>query len=117
MDCLQQKRERGGSLHEGHVLLDGRTGRLTPRGDARAFAEALVELAHDADKRARFGAAAQAHVRESFSLGRMVENYRRLGLGEDLRAGGRTPATAGETDGFPGNRPAFTRRGESRRGW
>ena len=71
---------------------DGITGRLTPRGDARALAEALAELAHDAEMRARFGAAALAHVREEFSLERMIENYRGLIFGEaveeaDYRSG------------------------------
>jgi glycosyltransferase involved in cell wall biosynthesis len=66
----------------GEQVRDGITGRLTPRGDAGAFAEALVELAHDAEKRARFGAAAQAHVREDFSLDRMIDCYRSLIFGD-----------------------------------
>ena len=59
-------------------VLDGITGRLTPRGDHLAFADALVELARDAEKRQRFGTAGAAHVREHFSLEAMIESYRRL---------------------------------------
>jgi glycosyltransferase involved in cell wall biosynthesis len=44
-------------------VLDGLTGRLVPRGDTHAFAEALVDLAHDAGKRARFGEAARDRIR------------------------------------------------------
>ena len=67
----------------GEQVLDGITGRLTPRGDAPALADALAALAHDGEMRARFGAAAQAHVRERFSLERMIESYRRLCFGGD----------------------------------
>jgi len=64
-------------------VLDGITGRLTPRGDHEAVASALVELAHDAERRSRFGRMALAHVRAHFSLAAMVDNYRRLCIPEN----------------------------------
>ena len=66
----------------GEQVLDAITGRLTARGDTGAFAAALIDLAHDAAKRSRFGAAAQAHVRDRFSLEGMIENYRELCFGK-----------------------------------
>ncbi len=64
-------------------VLDGITGRLTPRRNCGAFADALVELARDEEMRARFRAAGAAHVREHFSLDRMIEGYRQLCFGEN----------------------------------
>ncbi len=63
-------------------VLDGVTGRLTPRGDTAALAEAIIELAGDEKKRARFAAAGAAHVRENFSLEGMIESYCALIFGE-----------------------------------
>ncbi len=68
----------GGAVEQ---VLDDITGRLTPRNDARAFADALVELAHDPARRARFGAAGAAHAREDFSIEEMIGNYRSLIFG------------------------------------
>ena len=64
--------DHGGASEQ---IEDGVTGRLVPRGDARAFAAALVELAHDSAKRRAFGAAARARAEERFSIGRMVDAY------------------------------------------
>lgn len=66
----------------GEQVLDGITGRLTPRGDSRAIADALIELALDPAKRAHFGAAGAAHVRENFSVEEMIGNYRSLIFGK-----------------------------------
>ena len=57
---------------------DGVSGRLTPRGDARAFVDALVELAHDPARRRALGEAGRARVETCFSLERMVGDYRKL---------------------------------------
>jgi glycosyltransferase involved in cell wall biosynthesis len=57
---------------------NGHTGRLTPRGDAAAFAEAMVELAHDANLRRRLGAAARDLARTEFSMDRMAAEYRAM---------------------------------------
>jgi glycosyltransferase involved in cell wall biosynthesis len=62
-------------------VLDRVTGRLTPRRDPQALSDALRELAHDADLRARLGTAGAAHVRAQFSLEQMIESYRRLCFG------------------------------------
>ncbi|HET6409011.1 MAG TPA: glycosyltransferase family 4 protein, partial [Chthoniobacteraceae bacterium] len=59
-------------------VINNVTGRLVPRGDVKAFAEALVELANDSDLRARFSREARVHVQAEFSLDRMIEEYARL---------------------------------------
>jgi glycosyltransferase involved in cell wall biosynthesis len=59
-------------------VIDNVTGRLVPRGDVEAFAEALVQLATDSALRTRLAQAAHAHVRAEFSLERMVNAYARL---------------------------------------
>ncbi len=57
---------------------DGVSGRLIPRGDAHAFADALVELANDPARRRSFGEAGRTRVEKCFSLERMVGDYRKL---------------------------------------
>jgi glycosyltransferase involved in cell wall biosynthesis len=57
-------------------VIDGVTGRLVPRRDIPAFADALVQLARCAECRARMGDAARRHVQAHFSLERMVHRYR-----------------------------------------
>ncbi|MEA3212026.1 MAG: hypothetical protein QOE70_5083 [Chthoniobacter sp.] len=66
----------GGGASE--QVIDGVTGRLVPRADPEAFADALVDLALDSAHRTACGAAARDHVRAHFSLERMVGNYRAL---------------------------------------
>ncbi|HEU5300098.1 MAG TPA: glycosyltransferase, partial [bacterium] len=61
---------RLGGLTE--VIEDGVTGRLTPPGDERAIAEAVIALLRDAPARRRMGEQGRARVRERFSLERMV---------------------------------------------
>lgn len=70
----------------GEQVIDGVTGRLTPRGDAGAFADAMVEMACDAEKRLAMGAAAREHMAGNFSMEQMVRSYR--SLIEGARAGG-----------------------------
>lgn len=55
------------------VVLPGTTGLLVPPSDPEAFAAGILELAGDADLRARYGAAGRDRVREHFGLDRMVE--------------------------------------------
>jgi glycosyltransferase involved in cell wall biosynthesis len=62
-------------------VVDGLTGRLVPRGDAEAFAAALVELGNDATRRATMGAAGRARAEARFDARRMVADYRRVCLG------------------------------------
>jgi glycosyltransferase involved in cell wall biosynthesis len=78
--------DAGGACEQ---VIDGHTGRLVPRGDVRAFAEALTDLARDPAKRARLGAAAREHVCANFSLERMIDSYWRLCIGEMADAGSR----------------------------
>lgn len=56
-------------------ILDGVCGRLTPRRDNAALAEAIVDLAHDAEKRDAFAKAGRAHIHDAFSMERMVSRY------------------------------------------
>jgi glycosyltransferase involved in cell wall biosynthesis len=67
--------DHGGASEQ---VIDGLTGRLVPRGDTHAIAEALVELTHDAEKRARFGEAARERIRTEFSIERMIDGYAAL---------------------------------------
>jgi glycosyltransferase involved in cell wall biosynthesis len=62
-------------------VVDQLTGRLVPRGDAAAFAAALIDLGNDADKRAAMGAAGRARAEARFDARRMVADYRRICLG------------------------------------
>jgi glycosyltransferase involved in cell wall biosynthesis len=54
------------------------TGLLTPRADAPAFAEAMVQLAQDPALRARLATAAHGWARTHFSLDAMATAYRQL---------------------------------------
>jgi glycosyltransferase involved in cell wall biosynthesis len=73
------------------LVLDQQTGLLTPAGDDRAMAEALVALARDDAKRAAFGRAGAERARAHFGIARMVRDYEELYLG----LGGARTASAG----------------------
>jgi len=60
------------------VVLDRQTGRLVPLNDVPAFAEALIELAGDADLRTRLGRAGRELCRERFDWRRMVDDLESL---------------------------------------
>jgi glycosyltransferase involved in cell wall biosynthesis len=60
------------------VVRHRETGLLVPAGDARAFAEAVLELARDPALIVRLGAAARIRIAEQFSMRRMVEAHERL---------------------------------------
>ena len=72
-------------------VLDRITGRLTPRGDTHAFAEALVEVACDRALRHRFGANARERIRLHFSLDRMIAEYLALFSGRPKTDGQSPP--------------------------
>jgi glycosyltransferase involved in cell wall biosynthesis len=78
----------------GEQIEGGVSGRLVPREDAEALAEAFVALGTDAPLRARLGAAGRERVRARFSLERMADAYLEVLLGEvraqALRGSGRT---------------------------
>ena len=61
-------------------VIDGKTGRLVPARNPEALAEALLELATQPDLRHKMGLAGNQLIREHFSLGRMIANYRRICL-------------------------------------
>jgi glycosyltransferase involved in cell wall biosynthesis len=77
-----------------HVVDDGVTGFLVPRGDVAALAERIRRLAADPALRARFGAAARRKARAEFDQQRVIDTtlevYERL-----LASRGRRPALAG----------------------
>ena len=50
------------------VVVDGKTGFLTPPGDAAALAARLGQLVDDPALRSAFGAAGRARAEEDFSL-------------------------------------------------
>lgn len=58
--------------------MDGVTGRLVPKQDPDALAEALAAYVLNPERIAAHGAAGLARVRECFSLDGMVERYRIL---------------------------------------
>jgi glycosyltransferase involved in cell wall biosynthesis len=56
-------------------VIDGTTGFLASADDPGEVADRLITLLTDHDMRRRMGAAARAHVREHFSMQRMVAGY------------------------------------------
>ena len=73
------------------VITDGQTGRLVALNDTADFTTALLELAADADTRARMGQAGRAACLERFDWRRMVDDlealYGRLAEQRGQRAG------------------------------
>ena len=66
------------------LVVEEHTGVLTPSGDDRAMADALVALAHDEARRASFGRAGAERARAHFGIERMFRDYENmyLALGE-----------------------------------
>jgi glycosyltransferase involved in cell wall biosynthesis len=68
------------------VALEGKTGFITPPGEAAPFAAALVKLADDAQLRNTFGIAGRQHVQQLYSYHRLVGDmkvyYNRLLAGK-----------------------------------
>jgi glycosyltransferase involved in cell wall biosynthesis len=54
------------------VVLQERTGRIVPPGDAASLADAVICLLNDPGLRARMGASGRHHVSQRFSSGRLV---------------------------------------------
>ncbi|KAA0265961.1 MAG: glycosyltransferase family 1 protein, partial [Acidobacteria bacterium] len=61
--------DAGGSTE---AIVEGRSGRVVPAGDAAALAAAVVELLGDRATARRYGDAAAARVRERFTRERMI---------------------------------------------
>ena len=60
------------------VVVDGETGLLVPPGNPAAAAEAIVALAHDAETRRKFAAAARYRLGDEFDIRRMVRDLEDL---------------------------------------
>jgi glycosyltransferase involved in cell wall biosynthesis len=60
------------------AVIDGETGILVPPRSPNALAQAIVDLANDAEARTRFGAAGRRRVSQEFSLDSCVEHYDQL---------------------------------------
>jgi glycosyltransferase involved in cell wall biosynthesis len=67
------------------IVTDGRTGRLTPPGDARALAEVLRATLDDAEVSRNMADAGRAWARDRFSRERMLLDFDRV-VGEVLGA-------------------------------
>jgi glycosyltransferase involved in cell wall biosynthesis len=65
-------------------VIDRVTGRLVPRRDVGALADALCELASDPERRIQLGIAGRQYVSDHFSPARMIAGYRRVCLGEGV---------------------------------
>ena len=65
-----------GGAHE--QVIDGITGRLTPRRDVAALASAILEVAHDPIAQTRYGIAGRQRIQKEFSMHQMVEKYKKL---------------------------------------
>ena len=63
---------RGGGIPE--LIIDGETGLLVERGDAKALADAIIRLLSDEELRKSMGKAARKRAIELFSWERIVEN-------------------------------------------
>lgn len=57
------------------VIVEARTGRLVPPGDATAMAWALTALSSDARAIEHLGRAAREHILSNFTLDRMIKGY------------------------------------------
>ncbi len=64
----------------------GESGLLVPRGDGAALGEAIASLVEDDGARLRMGLAARARIQEKFSVERMLDQYARIVLAEELAA-------------------------------
>jgi glycosyltransferase involved in cell wall biosynthesis len=57
------------------VVIDGETGFLTPAGDPRALANAMLLVNDDINRSIEFGSAGRRRVEQFFDVRRMVEAY------------------------------------------
>ena len=69
------------------LVIDGRTGILTPTEDVALLAEGIGKLLKDSDLRARYSDAARGLIRDEFSAERMTTDY--LGIYKDAMASGK----------------------------
>jgi len=57
------------------LVEQSRTGLLVEAGDPRAFADAILELAHDPRRRSKMGAEGRARYLANYTAERMIEHY------------------------------------------
>src|SRR5581483_6749109 len=69
------------------LIDDGRTGLLTPAGDAGALADRIVGLLSDPPLAARLGQAAREEALARYSFDRMVDAFERIYLNQLTRRG------------------------------
>ena len=67
--------DHGGAREQ---VVDGETGRLTPRGDSASLAAALLDAAGDRERLWRWGVAGRDRILTHFSLERMADAYLRV---------------------------------------
>ena len=60
------------------AVIHGETGLVVPPRDPRAISDAIITLAHDPEKRRRFGAAGRKRAEEEFSIGNCVKAHLEL---------------------------------------
>lgn len=60
------------------IVVDGETGLLAPVGDAPAFADAILALLDDPERRRRLGEAGRRRVETRFTLARMIDGFEAL---------------------------------------
>ncbi len=57
------------------LVIDGVTGRICPRADAQAFADALIALVNNPTIREDMGKAARLHMEKEFAISEMANRY------------------------------------------
>ena len=67
--------DHGGAADQ---VVDGHTGRLTPRGDPASLADAIVDGAADRERLWTWGIAGRDRIESRFSLERMADAYSRV---------------------------------------
>jgi glycosyltransferase involved in cell wall biosynthesis len=80
LEAMAARRPVVATAHGGAVemVVHGQTGLLAPHHDVTGFAETLLELATEPDKRNLFGQAGRQRLEEEFSRERFHENVRRF---------------------------------------
>ena len=71
------------------IIPDGRCGRLCPVNDAKAFADAVLELAEDPDVLAAMRRQARAHARRHLDASRWIDQMEAVLFGHDAARGQR----------------------------
>ena len=65
------------------LVIDGKTGYLTPKSELNLFADKIVELATDKEKRIQFGLNGRKHIIENFDKTKQLQKVERYLLDEE----------------------------------